>query len=78
MNCVGTKNLFFVSGLNMRAPGLIVANQCAKSNDEALALPHTVLQKILVSSSIIEAQRLRSECTKECPRLVKKNHCSFR
>jgi hypothetical protein len=41
-----------------RAPGIIIANQRAKSNDEASALPHNILQKILISSSIIKAQVL--------------------
>jgi hypothetical protein len=41
-----------------RALGIIIANQRAKSDDEAPRLPHNILQKILISSSIIEAQVL--------------------
>jgi hypothetical protein len=40
------------------ALGIIIANQRAKNNDEAPGLPHNILQKILISSSIIEAQVL--------------------
>jgi hypothetical protein len=39
-----------------RALGITITNQRAKTNDEAPALPHNILQKILISSSIIKAQ----------------------
>lgn len=35
--------------VHVRALGIMITNQRAKSNDEALALPHTILQKILIS-----------------------------
>jgi hypothetical protein len=41
-----------------RALGIIITNQRAKSNDEASRLPHNILQKILISSSIIKAKAL--------------------
>jgi hypothetical protein len=42
----------------VRALGTTIANQRAKSNDEVLALPHTILQKMLSLSFIIKAQEL--------------------
>jgi hypothetical protein len=41
-----------------RALRILIANQRAKSNDEAPALPRNILQKILIPSSIIKAQVL--------------------